>query len=219
MEILSAEIVTDILELPMPALLAMMSTGLLLAITGWKWHRFWLTLCVSLIAGLIGMRQASAWGISQPVVSGVLLAAAAGCLALSLSRVGLFLAYGLACWYTMKRLAPPYAIPAICICAGGLFSALFYRFCVVLLTSAIGSVVLCYGAIAYVEQQKWYAALNWLKDQSLVAHAALAGVILLSLFIQLALCRKSKKKKLADYTAHEIEAERRLGFPIRNRVA
>lgn len=219
MEILSPEVVTDILELPLPALLAMMGAGLLLSITGWKWHRFWLTMCVSLIAGLIGMRQSTAWGISQPVVTGVLLAAAAGCLALSLSRVALFLAYGLTCWYAMKRMSPVYAIPAICICAGGLFSVVFYRFCVVLLTSTIGSVVLCYGAVAYVEQQKWYAALNWLKEQSLAAHAALAGVTLVALLIQLAISRKNKKKKLTDYTTEEMEAERRLGFPIRGRAA
>lgn len=219
MEILSPDVVVDFLDLPMPALLAMMGTGLLLAITGWKWHRFWLTLCVSLFAGMIGMRQATAWGISQPVVSGVLLAAAAGCLALSLSRVALFLAYGLTCWYAMKRMAPVYAIPAICICAGGLFSVIFYRFCVVLLTSTLGSITLSYGVIAYVEQQKWYAALNWLKEQLVVAHAALAGVTLVALFIQLALWRKSRKKKLVDYSIEEMEVERRLGFPIRHRAA
>jgi hypothetical protein len=132
MQVLSPDVFADLLELPLAALGIIAALGAAIALTGWRWHRFWLTITVSLISGLIGIRQAPVWGIEQPIMAGVLLATAAGCLALSLARVGMFLAYGLTIWYAMKRFAPPYAIPAICICAGGLFSVLFYRFCVAL---------------------------------------------------------------------------------------
>jgi hypothetical protein len=219
MTVLSPELLADVLELPVAALWVLIGIGLGLALTGWKWHRFWLTISVSLISGLIGLRSAQSWGIQQPILAGVLLAAAAGCLALSLARVGLFLAYGLVTWYAMKRLAPPYAIPAICICIGGLFSVLFYRFCVVLLTSAVGSILMAYGGLAYAEHQKWFPVMTWLKDQALPAHAALAGLGVVTLLLQLYFWRKAKKKRMADYTAEELEAERRLGFATRNRAA
>lgn len=219
MQILSPDVLADVLELPVPALLVLMGFGALLSLTGWRWHRFWLTICVSLISGLVGLRQAQAWGINQPIVAGVLLAAAAGCLALSLARVGLFLAYGLAAWYAMKRLAPPYAIPAICICVGGIFSVLFYRFCVVLLTSVVGSILFTYAGLAYVQTQNWFPVQIWLNEQNLAAHGALAGLCLVTLLLQLYLWRQQKKRKLAEYSKEELEAERRLGFPVRGRAA
>lgn len=219
MQLLSPDVLADVLELPAAALLVMVGLGLALALTGWRWHRFWLTISVSMISGVVGLRQATAWGIEQPVLAGVLLAAAAGCLALSLARVGLFLAYGLVTWYAMKRMAPPYAIPAICICLGGLFSVLFYRFCVVLLTSVVGSLLLAYGGMAYAQQLNWFPMLNWLKDQPLAAHAGFAGLSGFTLFLQLYFWRRARRKKLPEYTAEELEAERRLGFPVRGRAA
>jgi hypothetical protein len=219
MLVLSPDVLADILDLPVAALLVMVGLGAALALTGWRWHRFWLTISVSLISGLVGLRQATTWGIEQPVLAGVLLAAAAGCLALSLARVGLFLAYGLATWYAMKRMAPPYAIPAICICLGGLFSVLFYRFCVVLLTSIFGSLLLTYGGLAYAQQQNWFPMVNWLKEQPFAAHGAFAALCALTLFLQLYLWRRARRKKLTEYTAEELEAERRLGFAVKNRAA
>ena len=219
MQVLSPEVLADVLELPSLALITLFVLGVSLALTGWRWHRFWLTISVSLISGLVGLRQAQAWGIGQPIVAAVLLATAAGCLALSLARVGLFLAYGLATWYAVKRFAPPYAIPAICICLGGLFSVLFYRFCVVMLTSVVGSVILSYAGMAYAQQQNWFPMQTWLKEQALVAHASLAGISLLTLVTQLYFWRNTRKRKAAEYSAEELEAERRMGFPMRGRAA
>lgn len=219
MQVLSPDVLADVMELPTLALLTLSILGACLALTGWRWHRFWLTISVSLISGLVGLRQAQAWGIQQPIVAAVLLATAAGCLALSLARVGLFLAYGLATWYAVKRFAPPYAIPAVCICLGGLFSVLFYRFCVILLTSVVGSVILSYAGMAYAQQQNWFPMQMWLKEQTLVAHASLAGLCLLTLTIQLYLWRNTRKRKVPEYSAEELEAERRMGFPVRGRAA
>lgn len=219
MQVLSPEVLADVLELPSVALMVLMGLGASLALTGWRWHRFWLTISVSLICGLVGLRQAQAWGIQQPIVAAVLLATAAGCLALSLARVGLFLAYGLATWYAVKRLAPPYAIPAVCICLGGLFSVLFYRLCVVLLTSVVGSTILGYAGMAYAQQQNWYPMKTWLAEQTLAAHGSLATLCLVTLMLQLYFWRRNKKRKVAEYSAEELEAERRLGFQVRGRAA
>jgi hypothetical protein len=222
MQLLAPDVLADVIELPFAAVAALLGVGLALALTGWVWHRFWLTISVSLISGLVGVRQAAAWGIAQPVVAGALLAAAAGCLALSLARVGLFIGYGLGCWYATKRFAPAYAVPAICICVGGLFSVLFYRFCVVLLTAALGAVFLSYGGLALAQQQKWFPAVTFLQDQALLAHALWGGLTFVTLMLQLYFWRRHKRRLRRlrlDYTAAELEAERRLGFTLRSQAA
>jgi len=222
MQLLAPDVLTDLIDLPAAGLVALVVIGLALALTGWVWHRFWLTISVSLISGLVGVRQAAAWGIDQPVVAGALLAAAAGCLALSLARVGLFIGYGLGCWYAMQRFAPAYAVPAICICVGGIFSVLFYRFCVVLLTAALGSVLLCYGGLALLHQQKTLSAVQFLMDQSLLAHGLWGAATFLTLMLQLYFWRRSRRRLRRlrrEYTSAELEAERRLGFTIRNQAA
>ncbi len=222
MQVLTPDVFADVLELPAAALLIMVALGVLLSLTGWLWHRFWLTICVSLIAGLIGIRQAPAWGIAQPIVAGILMAAAAGCLALSLARVGLFLAYGLGAWYAMKRLSPELAIPAVCICIGGLFSVLFYRFCVVLLTTILGSLLLGFGGLALAQQNQWFPVKTWLLEQSLLVHAIWGGGVLLTLMLQLYFWRAAKRRQKrlrAEYSEAELEAERRMGFPIRRHAA
>src|SRR4051794_34175975 len=222
MQVLAPDVLTDLLDLPVAALAACLVVGLGLALTGWVWHRFWLTICVSLISGLVGLRQAAAWGIGQPVLAGALLAAAAGGLALSLARVGLFIGYGLGSWYAMKRFAPAYAVPAICICCGGLFSVLFYRFCVVLLTAAVGSTLVCYAGLALAHQQRWVAALPWLQEQPLLAHGLWGGMMFVTLLFQLYCWRRAKRRlrrQRLEYTQAELDAERRLGFVVRNKAA
>ncbi|HMO35557.1 MAG TPA: hypothetical protein PKA06_05905, partial [Gemmatales bacterium] len=144
---------------------------------------------------------------------------AAGCLSLSLARVGLFLAYGLGCWYAMKRFAPEYAIPVICVCAGGLFSVFFYRFCVILLTSSVGSLMVAYGGMAYAEQSKLFSALPWPQEQSLTLHGALAGFLLTTMVVQLYTTRRLRTRIKNECTREELESERRLGFSVKDRAA
>jgi hypothetical protein len=222
MQVLSPDVFADVLELPLAALGIIAALGAAIALTGWRWHRFWLTITVSLVSGLIGIRQASVWGIEQPVMAGVLLATAAGCLALSLARVGMFLAYGLTIWYAMKRIAPLHAVPAFCICVGGLFSVLFYRFCIVLLTSAFGSLLLCYGGLAALQEKNIFSVSSWLQEQPLMGTAVWAGLTLFTLLLQLYFWRRAKqrlKKARLEFTEAELEAERRLGFPTRRAAA
>jgi hypothetical protein len=222
MQVLSPDVFADLLELPLAALGIIAALGAAIALIGWRWHRFWLTITVSLISGLIGIRQAPVWGIEQPIMAGVLLATAAGCLALSLARVGMFLAYGLTIWYAMKRFAPPYAIPAICICAGGLFSVLFYRFCVALLTAAFGSLLLCYGGLAFAQQKNIFSVSSVIQEQPLIASAIWAGLTFFTLSLQLYFWRRAKqrlKKARLEFTEAELEAERRLGFPTKRIAA
>ena len=63
-----------------------MVLGFFLWLLGWYGHRFWIVLFTTVIAGVVGLASARVAGV-QPFVAGLLLAIAAGTLALSLSRL------------------------------------------------------------------------------------------------------------------------------------
>src|SRR4051794_31182340 len=92
----------DILEAAHGLSLGMSITGLvvglLLWVTGWWWHRFWIVLGCTVAAGMIGLAYASQLGHvggMKPLLAGLLMAIAAGVLALALVRVIVFAAGGL----------------------------------------------------------------------------------------------------------------------------
>src|SRR5262245_42715137 len=89
----------DILELsrqlsPMVCIVGLL-LGALLWSLGASSYRFWLALMVTVAAGGVGLNLARANGV-QPLVAGLLMALAAGVMALSLARITLFVAGGVA---------------------------------------------------------------------------------------------------------------------------
>ena len=66
------------------------------------------------------------------------------------------------------------------------------------------------------------AAVPWLQEQGLLAHAVWAGIAFVTLMLQLYFWRRAKRKlrrQKLEYTAAELEAERRLGFMVRHQAA
>src|SRR5438034_242014 len=80
--------------------------GLVLWLTGWSWHRFWVVLSATAGAGLFGLLSSPYYKV-QPLVAGLLLAVAAGVLALTLVRVLAFLTGGLAGWLAVTHALAP----------------------------------------------------------------------------------------------------------------
>src|SRR5207248_6318181 len=72
--------------------------GFLMWAAGWRWHRFWVVFGLTLAAGVVGLGAGSAAGGGQVMVVGVLLAVAAGMLALELSKILAFVTGGVAAW-------------------------------------------------------------------------------------------------------------------------
>jgi hypothetical protein len=181
---LDAELISDLSAIPLPALGLVVLFGLGLWICGWWWHRFWITVLTSFLAGLVGLHWGPKLGVTQPVVAGLLLALAGGALALSLARVAIFAVYGLAAWQIVLHFAASYAVPLICFTGGGLVSVLFFRFSVMFLTSAAGTVLLAYGSLAFLETMTKWRLLVDLAEYELLVHLCLAGWVLLGVLIQ-----------------------------------
>src|SRR5262245_31204473 len=108
--------------------------GILLWAFGWRWHRFWIVFGVTLTAGLVGLNSGQVIG-GQVLAVGILLALAAGMLALELARALAFVAGGVAAWAVVQTMLPGARELWAVFLGGGLMGLLLYRFWSMLMTS------------------------------------------------------------------------------------
>ena len=171
MHFIAPEILESARGLSLPLTVAGLVLGLLLWLTGWWAHRFWIVLVATLTAGLFGLAKGPVLRV-QPLLAGLLLAVAVGVLALALVRVVAFAAGGIACWLSVQALAPAsWHEPLVCFLAGGLVALLLFRWWTMALTSFVASVVMVFfgllladnlgklDAVAVTTQQR--VLLNW----------------------------------------------------------
>jgi hypothetical protein len=198
MQIISGDMLADMRELPFLASSVLALLGLVLYLAGWMTYRFWVVLATTFGAGLYGLRVGPDFGL-QPIIAGLLMAVAAGCLALSLARVAIFVWYGLVCWYVVQQFAPQLAVPLVCILAGGLFTVLFHRLCIMMLTSAAGMLLLTYGGLDLADRMAGFSAVNWLNANATTAQITYLASILVGVVVQHMIEKNQKKyRKLKD---------------------
>ena len=80
--------------------------GVALWLFGWRWHRFWIVSGITLAAGLLGLNAGRAAGGTQIMAVGILLAVAAGMMALELAKVFAFVAGGCGAWLAVQWVFP-----------------------------------------------------------------------------------------------------------------
>src|SRR5215211_8447357 len=125
--------------------------GFALWLFGWRWHRFWIVSGITLAAGLIGLNAGRAHGGTQIMAVGILLAVAAGMMALELAKVFAFVAGGCGAWLAVQWVFPQaQELWAVFLC-GGLFGILLYRLWTMLLTSLIGTLLACHAGLLILE--------------------------------------------------------------------
>jgi hypothetical protein len=121
--------------------------GVALWVTGWMGHRFWIVLTTTVGAGIIGLVTSSLHGM-KPLLAGILLAIAAGVLALALIRLVVFAAAGGLFALAFHNLGPAALDePLGWFLAGGLLGLLLFRFWTMVLTSGIGALVAGYSLL------------------------------------------------------------------------
>ena len=103
-------------------------------------------LASTVAAGVVGLYEAPVLK-AQPLVASLLLALAAGFLALALIRLFAFLVTGFAGMVLVQALAPNLDQPVISFLVAGLLGLLLFRWCVTALMSFSGSVLLVYAGL------------------------------------------------------------------------
>jgi hypothetical protein len=151
MQLLSPDVFMDLRGLSQSLSLGGIAVGLVLWLTGWMGHRFWIVLITTVLAGILGMISAPGSRL-QPALVGLFSAVAAGLLALSLVRLVAFGAGGLAAWLALRALAPvAWQEPFLCFLAGGLAGLLLFRVWTMVLTSFLGAQLMGYFGLCLAD--------------------------------------------------------------------
>ncbi len=165
--------------------------GLLLWALGGRTHRFWLAMSVTLTAGIVGLTFGKDYGM-QPLVAGLLLAVSAGALALSLVRILLFVAGGLAALGLTHTLIPDEPIAVFLV--GGLIGVLLYRFWIVAFSSLIGALLMAYSALALLDRLRIVDSVAWTTKNGPLLNWACAALIVSGVVLQFLLERRRRRQ-------------------------
>lgn len=209
MQFIAPEILELARGLSLPLTVAGLVLGFLLWLTGWWAHRFWIVLAATLTAGLFGLAKGPVLRI-QPLLAGLLLAVAAGVLALALVRVVAFAAGGIACWLAIQALAPvSWHEPLVCFLAGGLVGLLLFHWWTMALTSFAASVVMAVFGLLLADSLGKVDAVAVATQQRVLLNWTCGVVSLIGFGIQYVLERRRMKKKPSREDMEELYQEKR----------
>ena len=170
--------------------------GLALWLFGAHGHRFWVALLMTVGAGLVGLALGRKFDV-QPLVAGLLLALAAGMLALALTRITLFVLGGL-CAMLVVHNAVPSANEFLCFVVGGLVGVCFYQLWITALSSLLGSVLMGYSIVSLLERPGKFDSVAWATQNAPLINWTLIVCTVLGILTQFILDRRREKNKVLD---------------------
>lgn len=200
----------------------LMLVGFLLWAVGWRWHRFWIVFGITLAAGLIGLTAGQSAG-GQVMVVGVLLAVAAGMLALELAKILAFVTGGVAAWVAVQSVIPQVQELWAVFLSGGLIGVVLYQLWTMLTTSFLGVLVAWHAGFVLAEQfAKGFDAAKWVGEHTAALNGVVAVVAILGVLVQKFTAprpeptdkdeqRKEKKSKKAAHHHQDEEHDEEPG--------
>jgi hypothetical protein len=191
--LVSPEILKLCLPLGLPTLGLGLLIGALLWLMGGWGHRFCIVLVTTLIAGVVGLQCGPIWGM-QPLVAGLLLAVAAGALALSLVRVVVFFLVGFGAFY-LGRIVMPNWEPVACFVAGGVLGVVFFRIWIMAAASLAGTLLMAYSILSILGQLAKVDVEAWADKNGPLMNWGCLSVAVLGILVQLLVQRRGSKPK------------------------
>jgi hypothetical protein len=159
--------------------------GVALWLFGWRWHRFWVVAGITLGAGLIGLNAGRNEGV-QVMAVGILLAVAAGMMALELAKVVAFVAGGIGAWLAVQWVLPQAQELWAVFLSGGIMSLLLYRLWTMLLTSLLGTLLAGHAALLLLEPVFRFDAVAWTTQYMVALNGVTVAVVILGILLQVA---------------------------------
>jgi hypothetical protein len=157
--------------------------GAALWLFGWRWHKFWVVAGVTLGAGLMGLSARPGNG-TQFVAVGVLVAVAAGMMALELARVFAFVAGGIGAWLAVQWVLPQAQELWAVFLSGGLFGVLLYRLWTMLLTCLTGALLGGHAALVLGEIWFHFDAAAWAAGHLVLLNGLVVAAVVLGILVQ-----------------------------------
>jgi hypothetical protein len=209
MYLLAPEILQAARGMSVPVCVGGQALGLTIWVLGWRAHRFWIVLATTVAAGVYGLDVASSFR-AEPLLAALLLATAAGLLALALARVLAFAAGGVAALLCVHWVAVPWDDPLLCFLVGGLLGVLLFRLWVMALTSLAGTLLLGYSSLCLLDTLGKLDAEAWATRHATVLNWAGTGLVLVGLFLQVIWSRgRPERGRPQDRRAYEPDSDRR----------
>lgn len=184
MQLLVPEVLTEGRGLTVAMCGTLTALGGALWLFGWRWHRFWIVAGVTLAAGLLGLNAAAVTGGARILVVGVLLALAAGMLALELARLFAFLAGGCGAWLAVQWLLPQAQELWAVFLSGGLIGLLLYRVWTMLLTSLTGVLLAAHAGLLLLEPLLDFDAAAWAAAHPAWGNGCVVSLTILGMLLQ-----------------------------------
>jgi hypothetical protein len=185
-DLIIPEILAEARHLSLPLLIGALCLGLMLWLAGWWSYRFWVALLTTVIAGVVGLYDASVFQM-QPLLAALLLAIAAGLLALSLMRLFAFAIAGIGFMVLARLMAPSVEAPWVWFLAGGILAMVLFRLWVMALTGFGGTLLMLYSGLCLLEPmglgdtlllaRSHWIMLNWLCVGGAIVGAAVQFLI------------------------------------------
>jgi hypothetical protein len=157
--------------------------GFALWLFGWRWHRFWVVAGITLAAGLIGLNAARPAGV-QVIAVGILLAVAAGMMALELAKVVAFIAGGIGAWLAVQWVLPQAQELWAVFLSGGLLGLMLYRVWTMVLTSVLGTLLAGHAAILMLAPVLNLDAVAWSGANAAALNGVGVGLTILGVLLQ-----------------------------------
>jgi hypothetical protein len=177
--------------------------GMALWVFGWRWHRFWIVAGVTLGAGLCGLHAGRAVGGAQILAVGVLLAVAAGMMALELARIFAFVAAGCAAWLAALWVFPQAQELWAVFLSGGLFGLILYRVWTMLLTSLGGVLIAGHAAMLLLEPLLEFNAVEWVTANQAAVNGSAIALSILGIVLQAVFTRGNSGEIEEKHEKHE----------------
>jgi len=208
MSLFDPEILQELCGLSLGPCITGAVTGFLLWLTGWWLHRFWIVLVTTAMAGILGLVSGSVHGV-QPLIAAVLLAIAAGILAMALIRLVAFAAGGAAVCFVLQKLAPSTGTePLIPFLAGGLLALYLFRLWTMTITSFAGTVLMGYFGLCLANHFGKLQAVEMAHEKTGMLNLACAIFTLLGLLAQLLVeRRRARFKQWREMWAPQLSIE------------
>ena len=181
--------------------------GILLWSLGWRWHRFWVVFGITLAAGLVGLTAGRSAGGSVLIV-GVLLAVAAGMLALELARILSFVTGGSAAWIAAQTILPQVQELWAVFLSGGLLGVVLYQLWTMLLTSLAGVLITWHAGFVVLGQLFHFDADKWAADHAVALNGGVIAVAVFGVLVQTRLSPKKAEDEKADEAEAKDETEK-----------
>lgn len=192
MNLIAPDVLAEARGLTQAAAGSLCALGVALWLFGWRWHRFWIVAGVTLGAGLCGLHAGRFVGGPQLLTVGVLLAVAAGMLALELARVFAFVAAGCAAWLAALWVFPNAQELWAVFLSGGLFGLIFYRIWTMLVTSFSGVWLAGHAGLLVLEPLLKFDAVAWLTANQAAVNGGAIGFVVLGIVLQALVSRGDK---------------------------